>query len=303
MNGFWDMSWGEPRRWEPVVRRMIAFSIGVHIAVYVLGSAVSPLFPEMKYAPAVIVELTDLPMPELPKEAPAPPPKVSSHPVRTGPVTASPSVARLAPVAPRPAAKEARRWLEKLDAALPNVPDAPVVRKEGGSSGIPARQWSNEGPAKPGDFTPAVAPERTAALGKQMNELEGRVLRSGKPGVEFGKESEATMMFGGTGDAAGEPVPAWVREMIRKRVRGYLPELEHLYNDAIRRNPDLGGKMLVRFRIDATGKIVRAEPAQERLSDVAFVDAVLGTVRRWTFDPPGGRSVDVLYPFVFVAPS
>ena len=111
------------------------------------------------------------------------------------------------------------------------------------------------------------------------------------------------MMFGGTGDAAGEPIPAWVRDMIRKRVRGYLPELEGVYTDAIRRNPDLRGKMLIRFRIDPSGKIQQAEPAEEQFGDAAFVNAVLGKVRRWTFEPTGGRSVEVLYPFVFVAPS
>jgi TonB family protein len=121
--------------------------------------------------------------------------------------------------------------------------------------------------------------------------------------VGFGKETEASMMFGGAGDTAGEPIPAWIREMIRKRVRDRLPELEGVYTDAIRRNPDLGGKLLVRFRIDPAGKVQHAEPADGSFPDTAFANAVLAKVRRWTFEPPTGRTVEVLYPFVFVAPS
>jgi hypothetical protein len=302
MNGIGMEIFGEidgmSRRQERIVRKMMILSLAAHVMVYILGSAVSPLFPSMTVSPPVIVELTDLPMSELPEDAPAPPPKAAPA-FRGGPVEKSPR----APGPQRNVAKEARRWLEKLDAGIPKVPEAPVARKEGETGGIPVRHWTNEGPARPGDFAPAVAPERTAALGKQLEELEARVRRSGTPGVGFGKETEASMMFGGSGDAGGEPIPAWIRDMIRKRVRGYLPELEGLYTDAIRRNPDLRGRLLVRFRIDPSGKIQRAEPAEEHFDDAAFVDAVLGKVRHWTFAPTGGRSVDVIYPFVFVAPS
>jgi hypothetical protein len=39
------------------------------------------------------------------------------------------------------------------------------------------------------------------------------------------------------------------------------------------------------------------------MTDAAFVTTVLEKVRQWSFDPIPGRSVEVLYPFVFVAPS
>ncbi|MBW6504428.1 TonB family protein [bacterium] len=289
-------------RWQArAIRRMVILSIAVHIVVVVMGSVLSPLFPTMRFSPPVFVELTDSPISELPEEPPAPPPPVASS-ARPESVRASSDRAASA----RPAPKEppaARRWLEKLDARMANVPEAPVTRREGKAGGIPVRHWTNEGTAKPGDFAPAVSSERSAAFGKHLGELEARVRGSGRPGVGFGKETEASMMFGGAGDAAGEPIPAWIREMIRRRVRDRLPELEAVYADAIRRNPDLRGKLLVRFRIDPSGKVQSAEPADGSFPDAAFVNAVLGKVRRWTFEPPAGRTVEVLYPFVFVAPS
>jgi TonB family protein len=86
-------------------------------------------------------------------------------------------------------------------------------------------------------------------------------------------------------------------------VRDRLPELEGVYTDAIRRNGDLKGRLLVRFRINPSGKIEGAESVDEVFRDAAFVNAVLAKVRQWTFEPPAGRTVEVLYPFVFVAPS
>ncbi len=292
---------GMSRRQAQFIRKMIILSFVVHIVVFVMGSAISPLFPTMRFSPPVIVELTDAPVSELPEEPPAPPPPIAS--------SARPESSRASsdrPASTRPAPKQppaARRWLDKLDAGMANVPEAPVTHREGKAGGIPVRHWTNEGPAKPGDFAPAVGPEKSAALGKHMGELEARVRGSGRPGVGFGKETEASMMFGGVGDTAGEPIPAWIREMIRKRVRDRLPELEGVYSDAIRRNPDLRGKLFVRFRIDPTGKVQSAEPADGSFPDTAFVNAVLAKIRRWTFVPPGGRTVEVLYPFVFVAPS
>jgi TonB family protein len=104
-------------------------------------------------------------------------------------------------------------------------------------------------------------------------------------------------------DLRGTATSSRIREMIRKRVRDRLPELEGVYADAIRRNPGLRGKLFVRFRIDSSGKVQSAEPADGSLSDTAFVNTVLAKVRRWTFESLAGRTVKVLYPFVFVLPS
>jgi TonB family protein len=292
---------GMSRRQERIIRKMMILSLAVHIVVFVTGSAISPLFPTMRISPPVIVELTDSPISELPEELPAPPPPVASS---SRPESLRASSDR--PASTRPAPKEppaARRWLDKLDAGMANVPEASVARREGKAGGIPVRHWTNEGPAKAGDFAPAVAPEHPGIFRKHLEDLESRVRASGRPAVGIGKETEASMMFGGAGDTAGEPIPAWIREMIRKRVRDRLPELEGVYTDAIRRTPDLRGKLLVRFRIDPSGRVQRAEPADGSFPDAAFVNAVLAKVRRWTFEPLAGRTVEVLYPFVFVAPS
>jgi len=295
MNALPQIDGLEPRQ-ERLLRRMVPLSLGVHVALFFLGLTLSPLFPSMQITPPVFVELTDAPASE-------------TQPLQVAPAVRADSSegSPRTPASPRPAAREnpaARRWLEKLDASVRNAPEANVAPKEGQAGGIPVRSRINDGPAKWGDFAPAGVPGGTAALGKQLADLEARVRRSGRPGVGTGSETEASMMYGGQGDTAGGGgIPAWLRDMIRKRVRDSLPELEAVYNEAIRRNPELRGKLLVRFRIDPSGKVQQAESVEGDFRDSAFVNSILDKIRHWNFEPTGGRAVEVLYPFIFIAPS
>jgi len=280
---------------------MVALSVIVHVALFLLGSAVSPLIPGRRVSPPVFVELTDAPMEEPLMDSPRPASlaDVGERAPSAPSPAPSPAPSRPAPKAP-PAAS---RWLEKLDAGLQKLPEAPVDRRQVRTGDIPVRNWPADGPARPGDFVPSAGPVKDAGTGKQIAELETRVRRSGRPAVGSGSETEATMMFGGSGDAPGEQLPPWIRDMIRRKVRGYLSELEEAYSAAVGRNPALKGKLVVRFRIDPSGKVPRAVTVESSLGDAAFVGEVLGRIRLWTFDPPGGRTVEVLYPFVFVSPS
>lgn len=291
---------GLERHQARIDRRMLLLSVAAHAAACFLGMAIIHLFPQKQASPPMFVELTDVPFSEFPAVTSASTSLV--EPAGRGEPAASIPPAK---VQPRPAGKEnpaASRWLEKLDAGISKIPDAPEARKKADAGGIPVRDWA-EGPAKPGDFPPTLSTGSTAALGKQMEELEARVRRTGRPAVGAGGEGEGTMMFGAKGGGAGEAIPPWLRDMIRKRVRDFLPELEAAYSDAIRKSPGLRGRILVRFRIDPSGKVQRAEFGGGDLRDPAFVNTVLEKVRRWTFEPTGGRVVDVLYPFLFTAPS
>lgn len=286
-------------RWQGrVLRWMMGLSVLFHAGVILLGSTVTSLFPPMASYPVVTVELTDAPMSTLPEEKPAPPP---SPPVRKA--VASPSRQRVPspPVAAKPS--RAEKWLKKLDAGLARVPDeAPVSRKMGKHGGIPVRHWENEAAPRPGDFAPAVAPENKSLL-RQISDLEGKVRTSGVPGVGVGEEVEISAMFGGSGTLGGDPIPPWIRDMIRKIVQGHLPELEALYSAAFRRDPAIRGRLLIRFRIGPSGKVILAEPGGSSLRNDRFIESVLTKVRGWTFDPTDGRTVEVLYPFVFIAPT
>jgi len=297
MNGFIGIDgWG--RGQNRLVRWMIGLSLLFHAGMVLLGVLVSSYFPPRTPTfPVVTVELTEAPLSTLPEEKPVAPPPPSVPPKNS--VASRP---RPVPAKKTKSPSASQRWLRKLDAGLPSIPDAPIAKGMGKPGGIPVRRWANDASPRPGDFAPAVAPENSALLG-QITRLEGKVRQSGIAGVGTGKEIEASVMFGGVGSSQGEPIPEWIRDMIRRKVLGYLPELEAVYSAAYRRNPKLRGRLVVRFQVDPSGKVSRAESVESSFRDGAFVTSVLEKVRRWTFEPTEGHTVQVLYPFVFIAPS
>ncbi len=285
-------------RWQgQFIRLMMALSLLFHVGVILLGATISSYFPPRILPPVVIVELTETPLSPLPEEKPAPSPPVTVDSKKTIAAKPPPVTAKKA----KPPSS-AQKWLRKLDAGLTKVPEAPVAKGLGKPGGIPVRQWENETVPRPGDFAPAVAPENSALL-RNISKLEGKVRDSRVAYVGTGKEIEESVVFGGVGSSPGEPIPEWIRDMIRRKVRGYLPELEAAYSSAFRRNPELRGRMVVRFQVTPSGKISSAESVESSFRDRAFIATVLDKVRRWTFQPTGGRIVEVLYPFVFIEPS
>jgi hypothetical protein len=100
---------------------------------------------------------------------------------------------------------------------------------------------------------------------------------------------------------------------MRKGIAGYAIEGARGARDRMTERPDRidegelrgalrRGRMLARLRIDPSEKVQHAEPADGSFAGSAFVDAGLSKARRWTFEPTGGRTEDVIYPFVFLLP-
>lgn len=285
----------DEKRQSVFIRRMVILSIALHACAALFGAAVAPFFPDRSIPPVVVIELADLPPLVLPEE---------KQPARQVAMTRSADGSRPVPDTPASRgtakAERSRRWMDRLDSTLAAGEEAPIAGKIARTDGLPVRRLGSGGP-RPGDFGPLVSPEKGLGFGKRLAELETRVRGSGR--IATGKDEDSAATFSHTGASAGEPVPPWIRDMIRKKVRGYLPELEAAYSAAIRRNPGLKGKLLVRFRIDSSGRIQAADSVESSFPDDAFVAGVLAKVRRWTFDPTAGLIVEVLYPFVFVAPS
>jgi len=161
------------------------------------------------------------------------------------------------------------------------VPEAPVTRREGKAGGIPVRHWTNEGPVKAGDFAPAVAPEKSAALGKHLGELGGpRARIAADPAWGFGKETEASDdVRVGRRHPPGGRSPPGSGEMIRKNGCAIAcPNWRGVYTDAIRRESRSWREVVRSFpAIGPSGKS-RAPNRRRVLPDTAFMTAVLGKV-------------------------
>ncbi len=274
-------------------RWMILASIGFHGAVIVLGS--SALVPPIPARETVVsIELMEAPPPDPPAE-----PVVLKT---AAPAATAAGTAGRVGAGPRPSpAATARRWMEKLGDPLAARPA--VASRDRAAREAPAARPSRDSASRPDDIAAAASRSRARDTGQGLDELERRVRARRSPTVLGGDGIAGGPVVHGATDAAGDPVPAGVRNMIRDRVAGYLPELEAAYTSALRDNPGLGGKLVVRIRIDARGNVSRAEPVEAAIPDKAFASAVMAKVRAWVFRPSAGFAIEVIYPFVFVAPS
>jgi TonB family protein len=83
-------------------------------------------------------------------------------------------------------------------------------------------------------------------------------------------------------------------------VKSHSPGLRHLYNQHLRTQPGLQGKVSVRFGIDARGTVVSAAIEGSTTGYDRFDEAILQAVRSWRFEPIRHLGVEeVLVPLQF----
>jgi TonB family protein len=89
------------------------------------------------------------------------------------------------------------------------------------------------------------------------------------------------------------------REQIDRVVRAHQRGIQYCYETELQRLPRLSGKVVVRFRIDLEGKVIKVDIDSSTLANAAVEGCVLRQIRRWQFPAPEGGHCIVAYPFLF----
>ncbi|MCB9597260.1 MAG: AgmX/PglI C-terminal domain-containing protein [Sandaracinaceae bacterium] len=132
-------------------------------------------------------------------------------------------------------------------------------------------------------------------------------------GVGAGRGAGGGRGSGGPG-ARGRPA-AEVRvhmETATPRVSGYLsPEqimrvvrrnqsaVRYCYENELQRQPNLRGRIEIRWRIARNGTVSSASRASSTMQNARVEGCIVRQVRRWRFPEPDGGEVDVNFPFIF----
>jgi hypothetical protein len=87
--------------------------------------------------------------------------------------------------------------------------------------------------------------------------------------------------------------------LVSKEVRARIGAIKACYERALKRNPNLSGKIKVRWTITAAGTVAHVDIEEDNMGDNEVSSCIKGLVSRWRFPAPSGGSVDVVYPFVF----
>jgi len=100
--------------------------------------------------------------------------------------------------------------------------------------------------------------------------------------------SSASPVEGGPGAKAGSRDPDAVSAIVNK----HNSAIQYCYQRALRRNPDLKGKLVVRFTITPEGRVKNVEVVSTTLTDKSVIDCVVSRIRRWSdfgaIDPSKG---------------
>ncbi len=89
-------------------------------------------------------------------------------------------------------------------------------------------------------------------------------------------------------------------EVISRVIASHYGEVRYCYEKQLKMNPDLEGKLTVRFTIGTDGHISNATIEESTLNNMEVESCVLYKVKNWQFPRPRGGSVTVIFPFIFM---
>lgn len=96
--------------------------------------------------------------------------------------------------------------------------------------------------------------------------------------------------------------PPLTREEVRLVVRAKLADVRACFDAGLADDPELGGRLRVRFTITPEGRAVDAEIVEDELAPSPVGACIVERLASWQFPRPrDGRALRVAYPFVFTA--
>ncbi|MCU0661409.1 MAG: AgmX/PglI C-terminal domain-containing protein [Myxococcota bacterium] len=95
-------------------------------------------------------------------------------------------------------------------------------------------------------------------------------------------------------DGTGVLNPQEVAKVVARRIGA----IKGCYERALRRNPNLEGKITVRFTVAGSGKVTSANATQNELGGEVG-DCIISAFKAFRFPPPEGGSATFEYPFMF----
>ena len=90
------------------------------------------------------------------------------------------------------------------------------------------------------------------------------------------------------------------REVIAQYIKTQLGQILYCYERQLSANPDLYGKVAVKFTIASTGQVEYQSIGDSTLKSSPVEGCILSKIAKWKFpEPKGGTKVMVTYPFLF----
>lgn len=87
---------------------------------------------------------------------------------------------------------------------------------------------------------------------------------------------------------------------VQKVIRQKLKEVRNCYEEVLKTDQTVKGKVRVSFTVRPDGFVSKAGIIEDGARSAALNACLLGKIMSWNFPPPrGGKEVSITYPFVF----
>lgn len=193
-------------------------------------------------------------------------------------------------------AKERAVELRMAVAPLPCEPDCTYARSTDDGLSVGSEHWVAARPTEtPEDQLRVVYLLHPTTLSPQAL-VRGALAAASHRAV-------LTIVFDdGTQGETEEPAPTGggAREEIRGVVSQHRDEIRRCYEQALRAQPNLAGRVVVGWTVLPDGRTAEVSVEEDGLGDEPVAKCLLAAVRRWRFPKPeGGAAITVRYPWVF----
>ena len=90
------------------------------------------------------------------------------------------------------------------------------------------------------------------------------------------------------------------KAIIKRRLHSNMARFRYCYEKRLQGNPSLGGKLIVTFTIDHSGRVISARKRSSSIGDAQVDACVVNSIHRMKFPSFPSGVVIVNYPFTFV---
>jgi TonB family protein len=139
---------------------------------------------------------------------------------------------------------------------------------------------------------------QAGALGSLAKAGGGQATKARDTGQVQERKISGRINVGSGGDVGGAGV--FDANQVVRQIRARLRAIQNCYENELRKNPTLAGKVAVQFTIEERGNVTGARATENTTGSDAVASCVVSTIARFRFNPgPEGGSVAFSYPFVF----
>ena len=121
------------------------------------------------------------------------------------------------------------------------------------------------------------------------------------PVTSVNLERAGNVTFNDPSSVSGEASSSIFRTpgAIRKAILTQMEGIRYCFNQSLKQNSDLAGKLSLEFTILANGSVANVRVADMTINDPKLTECVLSVVKNWRFQPIALGDVEVNYPLVF----